>query len=139
MENNALNDSHVNFEPVDVPVKRSSSSKKEGDGILRKSRSGKKVPEPPRTLTGTVDSNANISLGDNNSLSDGSFKDCIIIGKDGIATNNGQVVLGSTAHPVLSTHTVGKNGNANATPSAPEEYLIININGHLRKIALYNI
>lgn len=151
MDNKISSSSLVELESTEVSNKKSSSSRKKSLTNHRsskrsnrnvesskKSSSNKRESNAPKTLVSSIDEVGNISIGENNSLSDGSLKDCVIIGKDAVATNNGQLVLGSQSHPVLSTHTIGKNGNANATPAAPEEYLIINFNGNLRKIPLYN-
>lgn len=133
MENNITNDSLlVKLEKIDT-----SRSEEESDEILpKKTPLGKKME---KKLTELVDDASNVSVGKNNSLADISYKDCIIFGNNCMATNNGQLVLGSKDHPILSTHTIGKSGNAIATPTSPEEYLIINFNGNLRKIPLYLI
>ena len=47
--------------------------------------------------------------------------------------------IGRPYQPVASSTTVGSSGDAGPTPAAPEEYMIINFNGRLRKIPLYNI
>lgn len=50
-----------------------------------------------------------------------------------------QFVIGTVNEPILSSHLIGKSGDAIATPPAPQEYMIVNFNGELRKIPLYNM
>ena len=166
MENNILNDTQSEPEQISEKIletiiegaqlKRSKSDKNESGLTLRRrnkndnksqpkrshsdklKKSTNNIPEP-KLLTNPMDDNSNVCIGDQNSIASASFKNCVVIGNGGMATTSGQFVLGSQSHPIVSTHTVGKGGNAMATPIAPEEYLIVNFNGNLRKIPLYNI
>lgn len=71
----------------------------------------------------------NITIGSDIQISPTNAQGCIVLGHGASATANNQFVLGSTTVPLSTTATTGTISN----------YLIVNINGSLKKIALYNL
>jgi hypothetical protein len=78
--------------------------------------------------TNTIGSN-NIILGNLANVATNSLSGVIVLGAGATATNQNQLAMGSSTFPLSTTSTAG----------AVQEFAVINWNGNLRKIALFNV
>lgn len=81
----------------------------------------------------------NTVVGSEAGMSTSSLNNCIVLGANATAIVTGDFVVGSTAHPINVSTSVGSTGTADVLPGRPLGYLNIRLNGSLVKIPYYRV
>lgn len=89
------------------------------------------------SLSSNTTGSYNISIGLWSGNDEPNLFNCIVLGTFARALNSGEFVIGSSAHPVVTSSTVGNGGSAESLPGTPLGYLQLRLNGSLVKIPYY--